>query len=92
MWEWPSLIGGTTVSGAAVAADGLVLERLVATTGNTDFAFGATSAFEGAVDELVVFRETETCVDAGSWDYYFEPQNSENIAGPTTGPFVVVIF
>lgn len=88
----PCLIGATTVSGLAITTDGLILDRLTAVTGNTDFAFDATSAFDGAVDELVVFRETETCVDAGEWDYYFEPQNSENIAGPTSGPFVVVIF
>lgn len=88
----PSLTGGTTVSGLAVTADGLALDRLAAVTGNNEFALDATSAFDGKVDELVVFRETETCIDAGEWDYYFEPQNSDNLAGPVLGPLFVVIF
>ena len=61
-------------------------------SGNTEFTLDAVSAFDGAIDDLIVFLETATCVDAGQWDYWVEPQNSENIAGPVSGPFVVVIF
>ena len=76
----PSLSGGTTASGSAVIADGLVLDRITALSGNTEFALDAASDFDGAIEDLVLFRESVTSVPAGQWDYYFEPQNSEDIA------------
>jgi len=88
----PRLTGGTDVSGDAVSSAGLFLDRLTAVSGNTEFAIDAVSAFDGAIDDLIVFVETATCVDAGGWDYWVEPQNDENIAGPVSGPFTVTIY
>lgn len=88
----PRLTGGTDANGVSVSADGLVLDRLTAQTGNTTFVLDAASAFEGAVTALSVFLETPSCVDAGEWDYWIEPLNSENIAGPISGPFTTTIY
>ncbi|MDF3420144.1 phage tail protein [Sulfitobacter sp. KE29] len=88
----PRLTGGTDVSGTAVTSAGLVLDRLSAVSGNTEFAINATSAFDGAIDNLIVFLETTSCIDAGTWDYWVEPQNDGNIAGPISGPFAAAIY
>tara|TARA_R110002049_G_scaffold73362_3_gene189789 strand:+ start:22266 stop:25559 length:3294 start_codon:yes stop_codon:yes gene_type:complete len=88
----PRLSGGTTVNGGAVGSAGLVFDRLSAVAGNTDFEIYAASDFDGAIDDLLVFVETPGCVDAGQWDYWISPQNSENIAGPIAGPFTVTIY
>ena len=80
------------MGGVAVASAGLVLDRLASVSGNTEFAIDAASTFDGAIDDLIVFPETATCVDAGAWDYWVEPQNDENIAGPVAGPFETTIF
>lgn len=88
----PRLTGGADVSGTAVTSAGLVLDRLSAVSGNTEFVLDAASAFDGAIDNLVVFLETTSCVDSGAWDYWVEPQNDENIAGPVSGPFTTTII
>ena len=88
----PGLTGGTDVSGVAVTAAGLVLDRLVSVGGNTEFSIDATATFDGAIDGLVAFKESLTSIDAGQWDYWVEPQNDENIAGPVSGPFGVAIL
>ncbi|MEM6373733.1 MAG: hypothetical protein AAF727_13260, partial [Pseudomonadota bacterium] len=86
------LIGGTEVIGITATQTGDAFDRLTALSGNTDIALAATSDFDGDVDDLVVFIETANCVDAGRWDYYVEPQNEQNIAGPVAGPFPATIF
>ena len=88
----PRLTGGTEVDGVAITSAGLVLDRLTAVSGNTELAIDAASTFDGAIDDLIVFLETATCVDAGAWDYWVEPQNDEKIAGPVSGPIQVTIY
>lgn len=88
----PQLTGGTAVSGAAVSANGLNQLTLVAQSGNTQLTFAADATFDGSVDDVIIFRETAACVDAGSWDYWIEPQNDVDVAGPIAGPFTTIIF
>lgn len=87
----PKLTGGSTVSGAAINADGLAQLTLVAVAGSDAFALAADSAFDGSIDDVVVYRETAICVDAGGWSYYVEPQNSAGVAGAVSGPFNTII-
>ncbi len=88
----PRLIGGTNVSGETVTANGLFLDSLTALTGNTDFKFLAQTTFDGNIEFVRLFAETPSCVEAGGWDYYVEPINDENIAGPVSGPFTTTIY
>ncbi|APE45402.1 hypothetical protein BOO69_09725 [Sulfitobacter alexandrii] len=88
----PRLIGGTNVSGETVTANGLFLDRLTALSGNTEFKFLAQTTFEGSIEFVRLFAETPSCVVAGAWDYYVEPLNDENIAGPVSGPFTTTIY
>lgn len=88
----PRLTGGTVVSGTALSTNGTALDRLTALSGNTAFELQASSDFDGSVDNLILFAETPTCLAAGGWSYWIEPQNSENIAGPVSGPVSVTIY
>jgi len=88
----PRLIGGTNVSGETVTANGLFLDSLTALPGNTDFKFLAQTTFDGSIEFVRLFAETPSCVEAGGWDYYVEPINDENIAGPAAGPFPTKIY
>jgi len=88
----PKLTGGTTVSGSAIATNGLALLTLTAVTGNTSFTLDANANFDGAIDDVVVFRQTTSCAAAGVWDYWVEPQNSLGVTGAISGPFTATIF
>ncbi|WP_226779499.1 host specificity protein J [Oceaniglobus trochenteri] len=87
----PRLIGATTSEGVSRVADGTFAERLIAPASPTELQFVASSDFDGSLDDVVLFEETAACVDAGAYDYWFEPLNDEGQAGPTTTAIRVVI-
>ena len=86
------LTGGSEVLGDLVTTSGLKRSKLTAVSGNTHIALGSSSPLEGAFNSLTIFEETAGCVDAGDWNYWVEPLNSEAIAGPISGPFVASIL
>lgn len=87
----PQLTGGTLKTGTAQSADGDFSDRIQAASGNDTLAFGASSAFVGSIDNVVIFEETATCLAAGLHYFWLEPQNSDGVAGPLAGPFSVTI-
>jgi len=88
----PQLTGGIEPSGTPVTSEGFELQSIVATATTTGFAFASDAAFDGALDDAVVFVETDTCVDAGTYDYYIEPVSEAGVSGPVSGPFTVNII
>ena len=88
----PRLSGGTVQTGAAVTADGLALDALMAAAGNDAFGFVASSDFDGAVDDVAVFRATGRCLASGVFDVWLEPQDDSGVPGPVSGPFTVTVL
>ncbi|WP_172298369.1 phage tail protein [Pseudoruegeria sp. HB172150] len=80
----PTLFGGTDQSGDPISADGTIGIELGAVSGNTDFGFAASSDCDASIDDVILFQVTPSCVPAGEYTYYLEPQNSLGAAGPTT--------
>ncbi|MDH0908040.1 phage tail protein [Rhizobium pusense] len=87
----PRLTGGTTVAGVARSASGTFSDRIQAVSGNSTFGLNASSTFAGALDDIVVWLETATCLVAGTHYFWLEPQNADGVAGPVSGPFTVTI-
>lgn len=87
----PRLSGGSNRDGAIITADGLALDRIQAVTGNNMFEVVASADFDGAIDDVVVFAESATSIDAGVYDYYLEPQTLAGVPGPLSGPFSTLI-
>ncbi|MBT9370267.1 phage tail protein [Rhizobium sp. CSW-27] len=87
----PQLQGGSAVSGVARSANGLYSDRLLAAGGSTALGFLASSAFEGSLDDVVLFEETATCLSAGTHYYFIQPLNADGVGGPVSGPHPVVI-
>jgi hypothetical protein len=82
---------GTTDVDFTSTAAGQHLGTVTAPASTTAIALRADT-FAGTVDDLVVYRETAACVDAGTYDYWIEPQNAASIPGPVAGPFTVTII
>jgi phage-related protein len=38
------------------------------------------------IEQLVMFKETPTCLPQGTWDLYLAPMNAAGVLGPVTGP------
>jgi predicted phage tail protein len=87
----PTLSGGTAQTDAAISANGRAAVEVTAVSGNDHFGFDATSDFDGALDNAVLFRVTPSCVPPGTYSYYLEPQNEQGGAGPLTSAFVATI-
>ncbi|MBN8294742.1 phage tail protein [Rhodobacter sp. NTK016B] len=87
----PRLTGGSTVPGAALAANDAHRARLQAVTGNDTFEFLASSDFDGSIDDAVLFLETAACLSQGTHYIWVEPQNEDGVPGPVAGPFPVTI-
>ncbi len=87
----PRLNGGTDVVGVACTANGDFSDRLVAVTGNTNVRFIASADFDGAIDNVVVFLETTTSLDAGTHFYWLSPLNSDGVPGNAVGSFSATI-
>ncbi|SDX90573.1 Phage-related protein, tail component [Albimonas donghaensis] len=88
----PRLTGGTAQAGDAVASDGLALSAIVATAGNDGVELLASIDFDGAVDDVRLYRETGRCLSAGAWDVYLEPQDLAGVPGPRSGPFPIIVY
>ena len=88
----PRLNGGTKVYGTTIMDFGVYFDRLTALPGNDALKIFADDAFDASLAFFLLFAETSNCVDAGGWDYYVEPLNDENIAGPASGPFSTTIY
>jgi hypothetical protein len=88
----PWLLGGSTVSGATVTANGLALWRLVAGSGNTTLALRASSSFNGSVVQAFAYIESPACVPQGTHRYFAIPINRDEVAGPAAGPVTVTII
>jgi hypothetical protein len=87
----PRLRGATDASGASQTTNDIFYDSIEAVAGNNAFGLSADANFDGSIDDIVLFLETVSCVDQGDYDYYLEPQNEDNVAGPVSGPFNVQI-
>jgi hypothetical protein len=85
------LNGGTPVTGGIRTETGAIREALTASTGNTELSFAATAEFDGTLDNAVLYLATATCLPQGTNYLWFQPQNSNGVSGPITGPFTVSI-
>lgn len=85
------LNGGTAVWGITSTASASVRETLTASTGNTELRFAAAADFEGTLDNVVLYLATATCLPQGTNYLWLQPQNSNGVSGPITGPFTVSI-
>lgn len=88
----PVLNGSTTVSGTLRTADGTFTGRLQAVAGNNETGFHASNDFEGAIDNVTVYRETATCLPQGTNYIWLAPENIDGLEGPISGPFAVNII
>lgn len=88
----PKLKGtGVDVSAAPISAAGRAVGRLLANAGTDSLAFSADAAFAGALDDVVLYQESASCLPQGTLYYWLEPQNDNGIPGPLSGPFAVTI-
>lgn len=86
-----SLYGASPVSGAAIGVNGVRRERLQAASGNNAINFHAVDVFNGSIDDVVLFRETNKCLSQGTHRIWLEPQNENGIPGPVLGPINVTV-
>ena len=87
----PRLAGGSLRVGTSVSTNGRYLDRLQAVTGNDTLEWLASSDFVGTLSEPVAFVETAACLEQGIHYVWLEPRNEDDVAGPTSGPFEVLI-
>ncbi|MEO0861536.1 MAG: phage tail protein [Pseudomonadota bacterium] len=87
----PVLSGTPNAVGAAISQDGQSLQSIEPSGPIQALSIDADAAFEGAIEDVVVFQETAACVPAGAWDYYVEPLGF-GVNGPVAGPFTVTII
>ncbi|MCW5711258.1 phage tail protein [Shinella sp.] len=87
----PQLIGGTMISGTAVTTNGLRRDRLQAVTGTSRLNFHGTDTLDGSIDDIVLFIETNKCLEQGTHRFWLEPQNENGIPGPVLGPITVTV-
>lgn len=87
----PRLTGGTDRPGSAVSGNGQQHDRIQAVTGNNRIELLASSSFDGSIDDVVAYRETAACLDAGTHYVWIEPQNTDGVPGPISGPFNIIV-
>ena len=88
----PYLLGGSDRPGAAVTTSGHHSQRLQAVSGNVSVAVRASSAYDGTLDALIVYLETEGCLSQGTHYVWLEPMNDDLVPGPASGPFTLSII
>jgi hypothetical protein len=86
--------GGGTPSNDApdYPGNGTFLDTITATAARDSYALRADAAFNGIVDNAVMYKRTASCAPQGIWDYYAVPFNASNIAGPPSGPLAVTVI
>lgn len=87
----PLLLGGSDRPGATVAGDGVYSDRIQAVSGNDTVAFRADTGFDGTLDDVVAYLETEACLAQGTHYIWLEPQSEDNLPGAASGPFEIVV-
>ena len=60
-------------------------------TGNTVLEWLASTNFVGSLSDPAVFVETAACLEQGVHYVWLESRNEDDVAGPTSGPFEVLI-
>jgi len=88
----PSFTGGTTVTGAALDANGTHVLELTAETGNTTLELAASTDFDGALTLVVLYRATAASAPAGAWDYHLSPVNVDNVRAEPTAAFSTFVY
>lgn len=88
----PKLTGGSDRPGTAIAADGTYSDRIQAVTGNDTFELVASADFDGSIDAVTVYLETAACLSQGDHYVWVEPQNSDGVPGPVSGPFMAIVL
>ena len=87
----PRLSGGSLRAGSTISTDARHLDRLQAVTGNTVLEWLASTNFVGTLSDPAVFVETAACLEQGVHYVWLESRNEDDVAGPTSGPFEVLI-
>lgn len=91
-------VGARTAGGAPLndgpdhTGNGTFIETINVTGTRDSLAYRADGAFDGAIDNVVMFKQTPSCVGQGAWDYYAIPVNASDIVGPTSGPVTATII
>ncbi|AGH58019.1 tail fiber protein [Rhodovulum phage RS1] len=88
----PKLTGGSDRSGVSITTDGIHSDRIQAVTGNDTFELVASADFDGSVEDVVVYLETAACLTQGDHHIWVEPQNSDGVPGPVSGPFTATVL
>ncbi|MBN9243373.1 MAG: C40 family peptidase [Mesorhizobium sp.] len=86
------LHGAATVSAPAVTANGRFLFRIVAGTTPVNLMFSADAAFNGSLDDVVLYEETAACLSQGDHTYKLEPLNEDGQAGPQSADITVTVI
>lgn len=74
----------------AVTTNGQFLQSKVITAGPTSFGYSGGATFDGSVDDVVLFKETASCVPQGQYDYYVKARNFSGV-GNLQGPYAATI-
>ncbi|SLN37906.1 hypothetical protein AQS8620_01413 [Aquimixticola soesokkakensis] len=88
----PRLTGGSDRPGTAITASGTYSDRIQAVSGNDTLGFAASSAFDGALDDVTAYLETSGCLTQGTHFIWIEPRNADDLPGPVAGPFEISII
>ncbi|WP_323005691.1 phage tail protein [Pseudorhodobacter sp.] len=88
----PYLLGGSDRPGSAVTSAGHHSQRIQAVSGNATVAVRASSAYDGTLDGLIAYLETEGCLSQGTHYVWLEPMNDNLMPGPISGPFTIMII
>ena len=88
----PQISGGSDRPGMAVSTNGDHQDRIQTVTGNNRIAFVASSPFDGSIDDVLAYLETSACLAQGTHYIWLEPQNTDGVPGPVSGPFAVSII
>jgi hypothetical protein len=88
----PVLRGGTDRPGIAVASNGGFRDRLQAVSGNDRIAFAATSTFDGALDDAVLYLQTAACLAQGNHSLWVEARSADGAPGPVSGPYLIEVI
>lgn len=87
----PRLGGAANRLGTAVSTNGRFIDRIQSVTGNENFGFVPATAFDGSVDDVILYIETAACLSQGTHYVWLEPQNDDGVPGPVAGPFSITI-
>ena len=69
-----------------------VLEALTALTGNDTFEIVASTDFDGAVTEVMLYQETAACAPQGAYSYRFAALNAEGFASDVSSATTITII